>query len=116
MTFKTKILEIKISSKDLQALDQFKGCSDVECLISSLELRWEAEIDLRAWGIKEISAYIPAQSIDIEVSYLDKDSMEKIENVRLEVRDVKIIGPQSLTSLVPISLELYNGKWEVEFA
>ena len=78
-------------------------------------VKWSVEFEVRERGIKDIIITIPDQYVHaIKITETEDDDIE--EDVALEVKDAQAdIIAAGLDSIIPDSLEFYNGKWTLIF-
>ena len=80
-------------------------------------IKWEMEIDYRAWGVKSFDIYVPDQKIQVFYVREDVDGNDVSVESEIEIKDPKIeesleIGMGILT---PKVLEIFKGKQVLEF-
>ena len=78
-------------------------------------VKWSVEFEIRERGIKDIVINIPDQKIElIKITETEDEDIE--EDVEFEVTNATESIPEGLrSSIIPVSLELYNGKWVLTF-
>lgn len=102
--FKTRVdLDIMLDRKD-----------NHDVLTKHVNLRWNAELEMRSYGIKSVIITVPDQTITLDVNvWGDEDDTQ--EELTLDIKDVLIEHNGSLETLIPSSLEFYKGKWKLVF-
>lgn len=82
-------------------------------------IKWELGLEMRDWGVKGISCYVPDQTIVITVEEDDQDGDSVTVEKTIEITSVqteKSIGENTPDQIDLVELSLYKGKWIATFA
>lgn len=104
-TFKTKI-----------QLDIIGDAFGVKAGSGEIELTWNLELEMREYGVKGFVVSVPDQAVNCEVERYDEETDEEItETETIELKDVKVELDEIKGMVVPIRLELWQGRAKLEF-
>lgn len=69
------------------------GCDKVKPGSGTVTIEWKFEIEMRNYGIKDISIYAPDQTVKALITRYDEETDEEIETEEMiELKDIKIDG------------------------
>lgn len=80
-------------------------------------LKWCAQLEIRSWGIKDVSVWVPDQIIQVSVTLQDFDKEEEDEtlDLTLEIKDACVEGADQ-PSYMPRYINIVDGEVTVEFS
>jgi hypothetical protein len=82
-----------------------------DVLTQTVEIKWDLQLEMRSWGVKDISMSVPEQKITVLLNiWGDNEDTEK--EIVLDVKDV-LVEKQSedSSSLAPSHLVYNDGEW-----
>lgn len=86
--------------------------------IQDVNIQWEFDLEMRAWGVKSTYVTVPDQRITLNYTVYDESGDNEIEQskvIDLVNVQVNIENVNWSSSLLPRSLEFYQGKVIVNF-
>lgn len=89
------------------------GNHDVET--TEMEIEWEAELEIRPWGIKTISISVPDSQKLVALVNIWGDEQDEVKEMAFDIKDVVVSRSSGSDSLYPTHLELYKGQWTLVF-
>lgn len=104
-SFKTQVdLDLTINRPD-----------NFEIETKKMNLRWNAEFEMRSYGVKSVIITVPDQQVSLDIRVWGDDE-DTFETLTLDIKDV-IIERQNegLEFLIPQTLEFFKGKWKLVF-
>lgn len=90
----------------------YKGAWDVQ----PVTIKWQVEFEMRSWGIKDISVYVPDQEVTLMFTIADQNGDEVEKEATFQLTDIKTNMGYDYNSMVsPSTLNIHDNKIEVEF-
>ena len=92
---------------------QYKGAWDVQ----PIKIKWSAELELRSWGIKDISVFVPDQEVTLIFTIANpKTGDEEERQIQFPLTNIKAsFGYDFTTQINPTQLTIHDNESEVEF-
>lgn len=98
------------------------GRDDVS-FMGKTNLAWKLDLDLRDWGVKDTSIYVPDQTVTLSYEFESfehaPDTGEYVkESKEVPISDVQVTGLNHVgwdAHLLPITLEFDGKRWSVDF-
>ena len=116
MEFTTDI-ELDISSTKLEEYLKTLGYDYTIDSINTTEqsINWSLELEVRYWGIKYASAFVPDQYINLNLEIYKPNSEEPESiDIMLELKDIETYGAMSMP-ITPTTLSFDGKKWCLNF-
>jgi len=82
------ITKLDGDSVDIYGIPEFKGrLGDNHECNATAQVSWELFLEMRSWGLKNISAYATYVQVEIEVSWWMDDGDDEVETVTIDSED-----------------------------
>jgi len=82
------ITKLDGDSVDIYGIPEFKGrLGDNHECNATAQVSWELCLEMRSWGLKNISAYATYVQVEIEVSWWMDDGDDEVETVTIDSED-----------------------------
>lgn len=109
--------EYRLETKNIELLDLKslapEGAMDVAITNKTVTIRWELHLEFRQYGVKDISALVTSDCIELDLDYSIGDDVKSC-TVRVPLNNVEV-RIVSLGSIYPSTLEQRKDKWILGF-
>lgn len=80
---------------------------DYESHSSKTRVKYQMDMELREWGIKDLSFSAPRQTLAMDIELLAKDQEDSEEfSMEIDLETINVEGPDSLKGLCPGEIEI----------